>query len=56
MGSISGQVKPKAMKLVFVASPLNTQHKGERSTTVSILLLFSAKCSATSWREQVNFH
>ena len=25
--------KPKTMKLVFVASPLSTQHKGERAKT-----------------------
>jgi hypothetical protein len=25
-----GRVKPEAMKLVFVASPLRTQQKGER--------------------------
>jgi hypothetical protein len=28
-----GRVKPKNMKLVFVASQLNTQHKGERAKT-----------------------
>ena len=27
-------VKPKTMKLVLVASPLSTQHKGERAKTV----------------------
>jgi hypothetical protein len=26
VGSSPGRVKPKTMKLVFVASPLNTQH------------------------------
>jgi hypothetical protein len=28
-----GWVKPKTKKLVFVASPLSTQHKGERAKT-----------------------
>ena len=27
------RVKPKTLKLVFVASPLSTQHLGERSNT-----------------------
>jgi hypothetical protein len=30
---MSGWVKPKTMKFVCVASPLNTQHKGVRSKT-----------------------
>jgi hypothetical protein len=29
-----GWVKPKTIKLVFVASPLSTQHKGVRAKTV----------------------
>ena len=29
-----GWVKPKTIKLVFVASPLSMQHKGERAKTV----------------------
>jgi hypothetical protein len=28
-----GWVKPKTIKLVFVASPLSMQHKGERAKT-----------------------
>jgi len=33
VGSSPDRVKPKAMKLVFVASPLSTQHSGERAKT-----------------------
>ena len=33
MGSSAGQIKPKTIKLVFVASPLSTQHSGERAKT-----------------------
>jgi hypothetical protein len=33
MGSRPGLVKPKAIKLVFVASPLNTQHYAVRAKT-----------------------
>ena len=33
MDSIPDQVKPKAIKLVFVASPLSTQRYGERAKT-----------------------
>jgi hypothetical protein len=32
-GFESGRVKPKTLKLVFVASPLSTQHLGERAKT-----------------------
>jgi hypothetical protein len=31
VGSIPGRVKPRTIKLVFVASPLSTQHYGERA-------------------------
>jgi hypothetical protein len=31
MGSRSGRVKPRTMKLVFVASTLNKQHLGVRA-------------------------
>jgi len=33
VGSSSDRVKPRTIKLVFVASPLRTQHKGERAKT-----------------------
>jgi hypothetical protein len=33
VGSSPGRVIPKTIKLVFVASPLSTQHKGERAKT-----------------------
>ena len=33
MGLSPGRVKPKTMKLVFVASPLTMQHEGERAKT-----------------------
>ena len=33
MGSIPDRVKSKTIKLVFVASPLSTQHEGERAQT-----------------------
>ena len=32
-GSSPGRVKPKIIKLVFVASPLNTHHYGVRAKT-----------------------
>ena len=32
MGSSPGQVKPKTIKLVFVASPLSMQHKEKEQT------------------------
>jgi hypothetical protein len=31
MGSSLGQIKPKTIKLVFVASPPSRQHKGEKT-------------------------
>jgi hypothetical protein len=31
VGSSSGRVKPKTIKLAFVASPLSVQHSGERA-------------------------
>ena len=31
MGSSPGRVTPKTIKLVFVDSPLSTQHKGKRA-------------------------
>ena len=34
MDSSPDRVNPKTMKLVFVASPLSTQHKGEITKTV----------------------
>ena len=33
MGLSPDRVKPKTIKLVFVASPLSTQHEGERAKT-----------------------
>ena len=33
MGLSPGRVKPKTIKLVFVASPLNSQYSGERANT-----------------------
>ena len=33
MGLSPGRVKPKTIKLVFVASPLNSQYSGERAKT-----------------------
>ena len=33
MGSSPSRVKPSTIKLVFAASPINTQHKGVRSKT-----------------------
>ena len=33
-GFKSGQVKPKTIKLIFVASPQSTQHKGEEQRLV----------------------
>jgi hypothetical protein len=32
VGSSPDRVKPKTIKLVFVASPLRTQHEGERKS------------------------
>ena len=33
MGSTLGSVRTKTIKLVFVASPVSKQHKGERAKT-----------------------
>jgi hypothetical protein len=46
-----GRVKPKTMNLVFVASPLNTQHYGERAKMgwlgIRIMCLIGATCLST---------
>jgi len=43
-----GWVKPKTIQLVFVASPLSTQHKGERAKTgwleIRIMCLTGTTC------------
>ena len=48
MGLSPGWVKPKTIKLVFVASPLSTQHLGERAKTgwleIRIMCLSGATC------------
>jgi hypothetical protein len=48
LGSSPGRVKPKTLKLVFVASTLSTQHLGERAKTVwfgiRIMCLSGATC------------
>jgi hypothetical protein len=48
MGLNPDQVKPKTIKLVFVASLLNTQHQGERAKTgkqgIRIMCLSGATC------------
>ena len=50
MGSSPDRVKPKTMKLVFVASSLNTQHSGDRAKTgwlgIRIMCESGAKCLA----------
>ena len=48
MGSSPGRIKPKTLKLVFIASPLSMQHRGERATTgrlgIRIMCLSGATC------------
>jgi hypothetical protein len=39
VGSSTDLVKPKTIKLVFVASPLSTQHLGKRVSLVAELAL-----------------
>ena len=45
--------KPKIIKLVFVASPISTQHQGVRAKTgwveISILCLSGAACLSAYW-------
>jgi hypothetical protein len=55
MGSNPDWVKPKTKKLVFVASPLSTQHLGKRAKTGWLGESTVSNFSAISWREQVNF-
>jgi hypothetical protein len=51
VGSSPGRVIPKTIKLVFVASPLSTQHKGERAKTgwlrIRIICPSGATCIPT---------
>jgi len=48
VGLSPDQVKPKTIKLVFVASPLSTQDEGERAKTgwlgIRIMCLSGATC------------
>jgi hypothetical protein len=48
MGSRPDRVKPKTIKLVFVASPLSKQHSGARAKTrwlgIRIMFLSGATC------------
>jgi hypothetical protein len=48
VGSSPGQFKPKTMKLVFVVSPLRTQHLGERAKTgyLGIMIMWATCLSA----------
>jgi hypothetical protein len=47
VGSIHDRVKPKTMKLVFVASPLSTQHSGEREKTGWLRIMITCPSGAT---------
>jgi hypothetical protein len=53
MGSSPDRVKPKTIKLVFVASPLSTQHLGERANTgrlgIWIMCPSGATCLSADW-------
>ena len=40
-----GEVKPRTMKLVFVASPLNMQHLEEKELGIRIMCLESSEMS-----------
>ena len=48
MGSSPGRVKPKTIKLVFVASPLSTQHSGETAKTGLLSIRIMCQSGATS--------
>jgi len=47
MGSGPDQVKPKTLKLIFVASPLSTQHLGVRAKTGWLVIRIMCPSRAT---------
>jgi hypothetical protein len=47
VGSSTGRVNPKTIKLVFVASTLSTQYKGERAKTVWLGIRIMCTSGAT---------
>jgi hypothetical protein len=48
MGSNPDWVKPKTKKMVFVASPLSTQHLGKRAKTVWLGIWIMCQSGTTS--------
>ena len=55
MGSSPDRVKPKTLKLVFVASPLSTQHEGERAKPGWLGIRIMCPSGATSLRADCCF-
>ena len=47
IGSRSGRVKPRTMKLVFVASTLNKQHLGVRAKTAWLEIRITCSSGVT---------
>ena len=47
MGLSLVQVKPKTIKLIFVASPLSTKHSGERAKTGWLAIRIMCPSGAT---------